>query len=114
MNFTLSGSAQRDIDSAEAFYSRERSGPRNRKLAARFIEELDRALMLLQERPELGQRIGPDHRRFPLYGFPFFVNYRIDKEKSLICVVAISHQSRRPGYWANRVEELSATYAIAA
>jgi plasmid stabilization system protein ParE len=114
VNFTLSGSAQRDIDSAEAFYSRERRGPRNRQIAARFIEELDRALMLLRERPELGQRIGPDHRRFPLHGFPFFVNYRIDKANSLIRVVAISHQSRRPGYWANRVEELRATYAVAA
>jgi plasmid stabilization system protein ParE len=114
VNFTLSGSAQRDIDSAEAFYSRERRGPRNRQIAARFIEELDRALMLLRERPELGQRIGPDHRRFPLHGFPFFVNYRIDKANSLIRVVAVSHQSRRPGYWANRVEELRATYAVAA
>jgi plasmid stabilization system protein ParE len=114
VNFTLSGSAQRDIDSAEAFYSRERRGPRNRQIAARFIEELDRALMLLRERPELGQRIGPDHRRFPLHGFPFFVNYRIDKANSLIRVVAVSHQSRRPGYWENRVEELRATYAVAA
>ena len=114
MNFSLSGSARRDIDSAEAFYSTERRGPRNRKLAVRFIEELDRALMLLQEHPELGQRIGPDHRRFPLQGFPFIVNYRIDNAKALIRVVAISHQSRRPGYWANRVEELRAAYAIAA
>jgi len=114
VNISLSGSAQRDIDSAEAFYARERRGPQNRNLAARFIEEVDRALMLLQAYPELGQRFGKQHRRFPLHGFPFFVNYRIDDAKALIRVVAISHRSRRPGYWVNRIEELRATYAIAA
>ena len=107
MNFSLSGSAQRDIDSAEAFYARER-----RELAARFIEEVERALTLLQAHPALGQRFGKQHRRFPLHDFPFFVNYRIDDAKALIRVVAISHQNRRPGYWANRIEEPRTIYAI--
>ena len=109
MTFLLSWSAQRDIDIAEAFYARER-----RELGARFIEEVDRALMLLQAYPELGQQFGKQHRRFPLHGFPFFVNYRIDDEKALIRVVAISHQSRRPGHWVKRTEEPQAIYAIAA
>ena len=106
MKVSLAGSARRDIDSAGAFYARVR-----RELVDQFIQELDRALSLIEENPRLGRRVGTQHRRFPLHGFPFFVNYRIDNAKALIRVVAISHQRRRPGYWANRVEELAPRYA---
>jgi plasmid stabilization system protein ParE len=102
MNFTIGRAARQDIESIAEFYVRE-----SRELAARFIEELDRALLLLREHPGVGERVGTRHRRFPLQGFPYFVNYRIDDEKGMIHVVAIAHQRRRPGYWVNRVEELA-------
>ena len=105
MKYTIARAARLDIDNIAEFYARER-----RELAARFIEELDRALLLLRAHPGIGERVGAHHRRFPLVGFPYFVNYRIDVEKSLIRVIAISHQSRRPGYWVNRVEELAPEY----
>ena len=107
MNFTIARAARRDIDNIAGFYAQERH-----ELAARFIEELGRALLLLREHPGVGERVGTKHRRFPLVGFPYFVNYRIDDEKSLIRVIAISHQRRRPGYWVDRVEELATEYSL--
>ena len=109
MNFTIARAARLDIDNIAGFYTQERH-----ELAARFIEELDRALLLLREHPGVGERVGTKHRRFPLQGFPYFVNYRIDDEKGMIRVVAIAHQSRRPGYWVNRVEELARGYSTLA
>lgn len=44
MNFTIGRAARLDIENIAGFYTRER-----RELAARFIEELDRALLLLRE-----------------------------------------------------------------
>lgn len=106
MKYAVSRAARHDIDGIAAFYAQE-----HRELGARFIEEVYRSLQLLQEYPHLGRRAGKSHRRFPLRGFPFLVNYRIDDANAVIRVIAISHQSRRPGYWADRVEEPYPQYA---
>ena len=100
MNYTVGRAARRDIDSIAAFYAGER-----RALGARFVEEVSRSLQLLQEYPRLGRRVGENYRKFPLHGFPFFINYRIDDTNDLIRVIAVSDQRRRPGYWVGRVEE---------
>lgn len=107
MKYVIARAARLDIDSIAKFYARE-----HRDLATRFIEELDRVLLLLPEHPGLGQRVGANHRRFSLHGFPYFVNYRIDDAKAVIRVVAVAHQRRRPGYWVNRVEELAPEYSL--
>jgi len=35
-----------------------------------------------------------------LHGFPFDLIYRLQGDK--IVIIAVSNQSRRPGYWAGR------------
>jgi hypothetical protein len=52
------------------------------------------------------------HRHYPLHGFPFYLNYRVDEPANCIRVVAVSDQRRRPGYWRNRIEETAAFYAV--
>jgi hypothetical protein len=39
-------------------------------------------------------------RRVPVRRFPFFVIYR-ERDEDLQ-IIAVAHQSRRPGYWRSR------------
>jgi hypothetical protein len=39
-------------------------------------------------------------KRFPLHDYPYSVVYRVEPRE--IILIAIAHQSRRPGYWAGR------------
>lgn len=97
----IADEAQHEIRAAITWYESERSG-----LGGQFWDELQTALSLLRERPHIGRlvprsRSEPRPRRWPLRRFPFFVIYRefiADLE-----VVAVAHQSRKPGYWARRL-----------
>ncbi len=44
-----------------------------------------------------------DHgcRRINFHRFPFYLPYSI--ENDAIVILAVAHQSRKPGYWKNRV-----------
>ncbi len=108
MNYVIAPAARRDIHSAAASYVEERD-----ELGLEFIREIQRISTLLQAYPGLGQPAGSQHRRFPLAGFPYFINYRVDKQASLIRIIAVSHQKRRPGYWVDRVEEQASFYIAA-
>jgi toxin ParE1/3/4 len=108
MRYRFSQSAELDVWSVTRFYIQER-----RELAVDFIEELHRVLSLVQENQQIGQRVGAVYRRIPLRRFPYVLHYRIDEDASLIRIVAVSHQKRRPGHWADRVEEPVPLYLAA-
>lgn len=78
---------------------------RGRGLASEFIAEMDRLLNLIERYPEVGHEIATGYRRFPLNRFSYLVHYRIDDEGRVVEVVAVTHNSRRPGLWRSRVEE---------
>ena len=84
-----------EAEAAERWY-RER----NETASTRFRRELDRALDLISERPEAGPLYVGNTRRVLLRRFPFFVVYRVFKER--IQIVAVAHARRRPGYWQER------------
>ena len=107
MRYSLSGIARNDIDEIAAYYASE-----NPNTSARFIAEVDRVLGLLLDHPFAGERIDEVHRHHPLHGFPFYLNYRVDKDPDCIRVIAVSDQRRRPDYWHNRIEEPAAVYAV--
>jgi hypothetical protein len=65
------------------------------KLASRSIEEY----------PEIAPEIDYGVRAKALRRFPYSLMYVIDDRELLI--VAIAHQSRRPGYWADRLDSPS-------
>ena len=69
-------------------------------LGARFIDEFEGLTELLRDQPEIGVRITPPFRRAIFRTFPFSLIYSI--EGSLIWIVAVAHQSRRPDYWRKR------------
>ncbi len=47
--------------------------------------------------PELGVKASHGARRFVLHDYPYTLIYRMTPEA--IIIVAVAHQSRRPGYW---------------
>jgi hypothetical protein len=69
------------------------------------LDELDRALAGISERPQAWPRLGTVRRRavrrFVLRRFPVDV---VDiRTSSRVLVVAIAHHHRRPAYWTGRL-----------
>lgn len=65
-----------------------------------FLDELESAYDAIGTFPDTWPRFGKFNRRFLLGRFPFSVIYRENEED--IFVVAVMHNSRRPGYWKGR------------
>jgi toxin ParE1/3/4 len=69
--------------------------------AAKFTEELSRAINLIAEAPQRWPDNIDGARKLLLQRFPFAVVYR--ELPSIIQVLAIAHGRRRPGYWKDRL-----------
>ena len=69
-------------------------------LGDKFINELEGLQALLIQNPRIGAHIGDPFRRVVFRRFPFSLIYAI--EATRIWVIAVAHQSRRPGYWLRR------------
>ena len=111
MKLIVSGEAQLEIDAAADRYELESSG-----LGDDFIAELAAAFRLLEAQPAAGRRVQVDTnlilREYVLKRFPYCVVYDVYNRE--LVVIALAHQSRREGYWRNRVQEEAAGYALAA
>lgn len=90
-----------EVLAATEWYECQRSG-----LGAEFLEDLQFALDHIrnasQSLPKSEWYSGIDDvRRYVLHRFPYSVIVRRDTDAVLI--VAVSHHSRRPGYWTTRI-----------
>ena len=93
---SLSREAQADADAAVDWYIGEGA-----IIAADdFADEIDRALGLLDQFPELGETGAHHTRSLPLQSFPYSLIYRLQDDA--IRIIAIAHHSRSPGYWVGR------------
>lgn len=70
-------------------------------LGRRFFEEIKRAESLIAQFPESAEEVRPGIRKRMLRTFRYSLIYSI--EKSAVLVLAVAHQSRRPGHWIGRV-----------
>jgi plasmid stabilization system protein ParE len=84
------------IDSA-LFYDHRRAG-----LGEEFLTEVDAVLAFIRAHPELGRPGRHGTRSYPTKRFPFRLVYEVEPDR--IWIVAVAHLSRRPGYWARRLE----------
>lgn len=94
MKLVWQSAAQRELREALAYY-RDKAGldvARNFKLAAMRTAES------LLDCPVMGEKAGHGARRLVLHDYPYTLFYR-SLPDSLI-ILAVAHQSRRPGYWA--------------
>ena len=92
---------------AEAQATERWYAERSPRAAARFVDELEHALDLLADSPQVGQRWphrGVDERvrRIPLRRYPLML-FCVVGEPTL--VLAVAHTSREPGYWSSRLGE---------
>jgi hypothetical protein len=88
--------ASHEIEHERAWY-REQS-PRAETM---FLRELDRAVEAITEAPERWPNHLSGTRRYVLRTFPFSLVYLV--EESVVLIVALAGERRRPGYWQKRL-----------
>jgi plasmid stabilization system protein ParE len=74
---------------------------RSEGLGWAFLTSVEQTTQRITEFLEAGPVMGGDVRKRLVAGFPFTVLYSIEPDE--IFIVAVMHQSRRPGYWIKRV-----------
>ena len=94
--FRLLRRAELELEGAWQFYEAE-----SPDLSDRFLGEFLSVMERLGHFPESGPKISRRLRVARLNKFRFNVIYQI--EPLSILVVAIGHQSRKPGYWRGRI-----------
>jgi plasmid stabilization system protein ParE len=87
--------AAAEVERAQAWYEE-----RSVLAAAGFLQELTRAIQRIRVAPERYPTAEHGTRRIVLEQYPFTAFYLMRREE--IFVVAVAHQKRRPGYWADR------------
>ena len=87
--------AEADLEGAASFYESRMEG-----LGRSFAAEVDCAISLIRERPDVGSPVWSTCRRVLVHRFPYSIIYKHDAGSVLI--FAIAHQRRRPESWQRR------------
>jgi len=85
-----------ELQNATAFYVEQA----NIELGESFAAEFERSISVVLQHPLVGIVWRGSTRKFPLRRFPYSIIYQVKPD--LLRVVAVAHQSRRPGYWMGR------------
>ena len=96
MTYLLHPEAEQDLPQAAKFYQ-ERGGS---LLSQPFLAEFERSVRLLVRHPQLGSLWRYGKRRFVMRRFPYSLIHIGGGEE--LRILAVAHQSRRPGYWRGR------------
>ena|ERR1041385_637102 len=90
--------ADAEFTEAVAYYDGKASG-----LGDRFLAEIKAATAYIEQYPEIAPVIDLGVRGKTLNKFPYSLMYVVEPEEMFI--LAVAHQSKRPGYWADRIPE---------
>lgn len=85
-----------EIKSSYAWYQNQAKG-----LGDDYLTELETSYQTIVELPNTWPKFQKGFRRFLLGKFPFSIIYRFTG--NTIFVVAVMHNSRKPGYWLERL-----------
>lgn len=93
--------ASAELADAALWYENQRPG-----LGLELLQAVDAALERIARWPQIGRRVPgvPDDvpaRRFPIRRFPYHIAYM--EWGGMIRLLAIAHDSRKPGYWFSRI-----------
>ena len=88
--------AEEELGEAAVFY-----GQRTARIGDEFLDEVDIAIGQLLTHPESGAVYEEGTRRIVLNRFPFSLVYWLLDQH--IVILAVMHQSRKPGYWRDRI-----------
>lgn len=89
--------AEIELAEAVAYYDARALG-----LGDRFLAEVKARAELIEQYPEIAPVIDQDVRGKGLDRFPYTLMYVVETEE--LFIVAVAHQSKRPGYWMDRLE----------
>jgi plasmid stabilization system protein ParE len=88
--------AKRDLREATAWYRQ-----RDPQLADRFLDEVYKALDMLERFPHTGGPVfgidDPATRQLPVDNFPYQIVFKRFAYRT--SVLAIAHERKKPGYW---------------
>jgi plasmid stabilization system protein ParE len=70
------------------------------RIARDFATSVQETLRLIEQHPLIGTRLSHHARRLTVHGFTYSLIYR--EHGNDLQIVALAHQRRRPGYWAQR------------
>lgn len=87
-----------ELTDAIAYYDGKTPG-----LGDRFLAEIKAATRYIERYPEIAPIIDLDVRAKGLSRFPYTLMYVAEHQE--LFIVAVAHQSRQPGYWADRLTE---------
>jgi len=90
--------AESELDHGIGFYEECRPG-----LGLDFEREVIDGISQIHDAPSMWPKYKYGIRKFLLSRFPFYIYY-LDLP-DCIWIIAITHCSRKPGYWENRIDE---------
>jgi plasmid stabilization system protein ParE len=88
--------AEEEMTEAALFYEAAKTG-----LGDPFLDDVQRAIDTVRERPHLGVAVSYGFRRALIRRFPFSLIYALEGDE--IVVIAVAHQRRSPNYWKVRI-----------
>lgn len=73
-------------------------------VSERYQAEITAAIAAVQASPETWRIVErPDIRRYLAHDFPYALYYRWTDRARRVEIYAVTHTSRKPGYWRNRL-----------
>lgn len=88
--------AKHEFADATRHYHWEQPG-----LDEEFIDEVGHTVMKILDNPELHRIFEPPFRKAKTDRFPYQIVYFVEDEA--LAIVAVMHQSRKPGYWKEQL-----------
>lgn len=98
MKYWIHPDAEADLGDAAVYYA----SPASQSIALAFLAEYERVRDLLIENQKRGPHGEGDMRVYHFDRFPYTIVYAEDERKGPQ-IFAVAHQSREPGFWAERV-----------
>ena len=96
MKLVITPPALAELHDAATFYKLKA----NAELGLAFVAEFERTANLVLENPLLGAVFRSTRRRYILRRFPYNIIYQVTADE--LQILAVAHNRRRPGYWAQR------------
>jgi plasmid stabilization system protein ParE len=95
MRLVFSPEARVELEEAGAFYNRRQPG-----LGKRLNDEVRKGLVRIRTWPLSCPIERNEIRRLVIARFPYKILYSVETDH--LYIIAVAHQHRAPGYWADR------------
>ncbi len=97
MTYEFHPEARIEYLEAVAYYEERQPG-----LGSRFTLEIEDTIQRIVDSPHRWRKMEDGVRRCLAHTFPYGILYSVENRR--IFILSVMHQSRRPGYWHERIE----------